>query len=243
MGVVYDETVRILICTASEEMAARLQGMLLRWACGECVALSTERTDGDSFWDNKAAQLRILDLDSVELPANTPPRKDNAGLIVISGDAGRVILSYRWHPTAFLKPSFDLRRLADALVSCERYWQCGRLGLDSPYRRRSFRLPLGRIRFIEADAHYCLFNQGKRSIRLRFSIDELAKLLPDPPFIRCHRSYLVHLAAVTGMTYTAVTLSGGGSLPLGRTYVQVLRTALQAWQKGEQRNDDFRFGL
>lgn len=243
MSLAYDSAVLAQVCTASDELAKRLLRMLRRWALSECVTLSAERTEGVPFREDGGAQLLILDMDSVELPEIMPPRPADTGLIVISGDAGRVIRSYRWHPTAFLKPDFDQQKLADALTSCERFWQHGRLGLESPYRRRSFRLPLGRIRYVEAAAHYCLFNQGKTSLRLRFSVDEMEKLLPDPPFVRCHRSYLVHLGAVTGMTYTAVTLRGDVTIPLGRTYVRSLRAALQSWQRGENENDDFDPGL
>ena len=243
MGIAYDNAICVRVCTASEEMAARLIGMLRRWACAECVVLSAERTDAVSFGDGGGFRLLILDMDSVEPAEKLPTRQADTGLILISGDAGRAIRSYRWHPSAFLKPDFDQNQLADAMNACERHLQCGRLGLESPSKRRTFRLPLGRIRYVEAAKHYCLFNQGKTSIRMRYSVDEAEKLLPGPPFIRCHRSYIVHLGAVTGMTYTAVTLRGGVSIPLGRTYVRSVRTALQAWQRGDYPYDDFNTGL
>jgi DNA-binding LytR/AlgR family response regulator len=154
-------------------------------------------------------------------------------MIVISGDAGRVLRSYRWHPAAFLKPDFDQGTFADALRECEKHWRRGRLCLESPARRRPFRLPLGPVRYVEAAAHYCVFDQGRRSVRLRYSIDELEKLLPLPPFVRCHRSYLVRLDAVEHMSYTAAALRGGENLPLGRKYVGTLRARLEAWREGE----------
>ena len=234
LSVAYDSEVRVRVCTASLEMAERLLRMLRRWACAECVVLSAERTDRVSFEDDWPAQLLVLDMDSIELPDSLPQRPADAGLIVISGDAGRTIRSYRWHPSAFLKPDFDMGRLRNALSACERYLRCGQLGLESPYIRRAFRLPIGRIRYVEAAAHYCLFNQGRNSIRLRFSIDEAEKQLPSPPFVRCHRSYIVNLGAVTGMTYTTVTLRGGVTLPLGRTCVRSLREALEKWKREGQ---------
>ena len=243
MSIVYDNAICVRVCTASEEMAARLIDMLRRWACTECVVLSAERADAVSFGDYGSSQLLILDMDSMEPTEVLSTRHADTGLILISGDAGRVIRSYRWHPSAFLKPDFDLNRLADAMNACERYLQCGRLGLESPLKRRPFRLPLGRIRYVEAAKHYCMFNQGKSSIRLRYSVDETEQQLPKPPFVRCHRSYIVHLDCVTGMTYNTVTLRGGISIPLGRTYIQSVRAALQAWQRGEYPYDDFNTGL
>ena len=237
MGLVYDDAVRAVVCSASNALSERLQSALLHWAARECVVLSVERTDHFPTAEG-GAQLLILDLDSVALPKQAQPEHTGIGMIVISGDAGRAIHSYRWHPAAFLKPDFDLPRLTDAMRESEKYWRCGRLCLESPYKRRAFRLPLGTVRYVEAEAHYCIFNQGRRSVRFRFSIDELELLLPRPPFLRCHRSYLVRLDAVERMSYTAVTLRGGGTLPLGRKYVNSLRKGLLAWQEGESRNVD-----
>ena len=243
MGLVYDEPVRAVVCTASEFLADTLRRMLLRWACRECIVLTVERSTKFSLPDTQCAQLLILDMDSTELPEHGHLEKERVGLIVISRDAGRAIHSYRWHPAAFLKPGFDASRLAEALGACERFWMKGRICLESPYRRRSFRIPLGRISYVEAAAHYCLFNQGRQSLRIRFATSELDALLPRPPFARCHRSYLVHLDAVKDMTYTALTLKNGASLPLGRTYVKPLREALQLWQGEELPHDDLHTGL
>ncbi len=233
VGLVCDEAVRAVVCTTSCLLAERLRDMLLRWADGECVSVKAERTEQFPLPECGSAQLLFLDLDSVELPETRQLEKQRTGLIVISRDAGRAIRSYRWHPAALLKPDFDARRLAEALGACEKHWRNGRICLESPYQRRDFRLPLGSVRYVEAAAHYSVFNQGRQSVRIRYAINELEKLLPNPPFVRCHRSYLVHLDAVEGMTYTTLTLKGGTSLPLGRTYIQPLREALRT-RRGEE---------
>ena len=243
MGLVYEQTARVLLCSASDALAERLLRALERWAARECVALAMERTDRFPAPEERNAQLLILDLDSVALPEQGPPEQQGAGMIVISGDAGRAIHSYRWHPAAFLKPDFDERRLIEALNACERYWQRGRVCLESPYQHRPFRLPLGRVRFVEAAAHYCLFNQGKHSVRFRYATQELEALLPKPPFVRCHRSYLVHLDAVKDITYTTLLLRDGATLPLGRTYIKSLREALHSWREGELPHENFDPGL
>ena len=233
MGLICEETVRAELCSASETLTEQLRKMLQRWASMECVALRVEHTDVFSLPENGGANLLFLDMDSVELSEHGQIEGKRVGLIVISSDAGRAIHSYRWHPAAFLKPDFDMRRLSDALRACEKNWRPGKICLGSPYRRRDFRLPLGSVRIVEASAHYCLFDQGKKSVRLRFSIDELETLLPLPPFIRCHRSFLIRLDAVDRMNYTTVILRDGRSLPLGRKYVAALRTALQTWTEGD----------
>ena len=236
MGLTCDTTVRVTACTLSDALAERLKRMLLRWACSECIRLSFERTEQLLPLKNEGAQLLFLDIDSIELPEQGRPGR--AGLIVISRDAGRVLHSYRWHPAAFLKPDCDLRRLTEALAACEKHWRDARVCLDSPYQRRGFRIPLGRVRYVEASAHYAMFSQARQAVRVRYAISELEALLPDPPFVRCHRSYLVHLNNVADMSYTSLTLKDGTTLPLGRTYVKSLQYALQSWREEETTHDD-----
>ncbi len=243
MGLVFENTVRAVVCSASGTLALRLRSMLLRWSQSECVSLSVELADHFPPPEQRNALLLILDMDSVGLPEREPQVKPDFRLIVISRDAGRAIHSYRWHPDAFLKPDFDMRRLSEALRASEKYWRCGRICLESPYRRRAFLLPIGHIRYVEAAAHYCFFDQGKKSARFRFSIDDLEALMPRPPFARCHRSYLVHLDAIESMNYTTVVLRGGASLPLGRKYVGSLRAALGDWRKGETCDGDLSHDL
>ena len=236
LGLTCAKTVKAAVVSASEPLTKELRALLLFWARSECVQLSVETADRLPTGEKQDAELVFLDMDSMELPERERLEL-SGGLIVISRDAGRAIRSYRWHPAAFLKPDFDMRRLEEAMSACEKNWQRGRLCLEAPYRRRTFRLPLGRVRYVEAAAHYCLFDQGKQTLRFRFSIDELERLLPSPPFVRCHRSFLVRVDAVEGLSYTAVTLRGGTSLPLGRTYIKSLRAALAAWQREEPCND------
>ncbi len=243
MNLVCGNWVSAVICTESEALAERLRLMLLRWARSECVRLTVETEAYLSQKQDRDAAMLFLDMDSVELPEMERAELTKGALIVISRDAGRAIHSYRWHPSAFLKPDFNARRLAEALNDCERQWQRGRDSLESPYRRREFQLPLGRIRYVEAAAHYSLFNQGKRFVRCRYAVNELAEMLPKPPFARCHRSYLVHLDAVETMSYTTLTLRDGVTLPLGRTYIDSMREALRLWQEGELPHDDLHTGM
>ncbi len=237
MKLLCKKPIRAVISTSADALAEKLRARLLRWACGECVVLSVARADNAVAWKDESADLLFLDLDSVRLAELTEARA-GAGLIVVSRDAGHAIRSYRWHPDAFLKPDFGMRTLAEALTACERLWQRGRLCPESPYVNKTLRLTLGRVRYIEAAAHYCVFEQGSRPVRARFAVGELEGTLPNPPFVRCHRSYFVHLNEVDHMSYTALTLKDGSQLPVGRTYVQSLREALLTWKEGELYNDD-----
>lgn len=154
MGLLCKKPIRALICTGSDALAESLRELLFRWARGACVLLSVTRTeDAPIQWEE---DLLFLDMDSAEAPENGWSG-GKAGLIVVSRDAGRAIRSYRLHPAAFLKPDCDANTLAQALSACEDAWQQGKLRLEPPYRPGALRLALGSVRYIEASAHYCIF--------------------------------------------------------------------------------------
>ncbi|MBQ9459391.1 MAG: LytTR family transcriptional regulator DNA-binding domain-containing protein [Oscillospiraceae bacterium] len=219
------------VCTGSAETAQRLARLLRRWAESACVHVSTARAASPDEVP-PSAELLFLDMDSVSLPAREALAATDTALIVVSGDAGNAIRSYRYHPAAFLRPEFGAQSLSQALDACERAWQDGRACLETMYHRRPLRVPVGRVRFVEANRNYCVLNQNRQSVKLRLTLCELERAMPQPPCARCHKSYLVHLGAVEAMSYTALTLRGDGArLPLGRAYHDTLRAALEAWQK------------
>ncbi len=238
-----EKRIEVLVCTASKALGEKLRRALRRWACAACVELSLE-VAALPLEQGRRAPLLFLDMDSVDVSACDALNIRGTGLIVVSGDAGRVIHSYRWHPAAFLKPDFDARRLAEALNTCSRTWQSGRVCLNSPSPRKPFRLPLGRVRYVEAYRHYCLLAQKNHAVKARFALGELEEALPDPPFARCHKSYLVHLDAVEKISYTTLTLRDDGfTVPIGRTYHDDLCRALDAWREGEPNYGGFHTGL
>ena len=54
--------------------------------------------------------------------------------------------------------------------------------------------------------------------RLRKRFHEIQKLLPPDTFVRCHRSYIVHLRYIRRYTAQNVLLSNGDLIPVGRTF-------------------------
>ncbi len=228
-----EKRIDVFVCTAQAALGEKLRCCLNRWACAACVELSIEIAAAPPP-PGRRVTLLFLDMDSVDVAERNALNVRGTGLIVVSGDAGRVIRSYRWHPAAFLKPDFDARRLAETLNACSRTWQSGRLCLNSPSLRKPFRLPLGRILYVEAYRHYCLLAQKNHAVKARFALGELEEALPAPPFVRCHKSYLVHLDAVEKMSYTTLKLRDNGfAVPVGRTYHDDVCRALDAWREGE----------
>ena len=93
------------------------------------------------------------------------------------------------------------------------------------------RIPLPTIRYIESRGHTCVIHAADRTLSVRRSIDELAGGL-DAAFLRCHKSFLLNLAYVTGLEKNQFLLDGGGSVPISAANLSSSKSALLAWKAG-----------
>ena len=95
------------------------------------------------------------------------------------------------------------------------------------------RLPVSRIRYVEAFGHGVAVNTRDDSFCAKISISEMEKTL-GAGFVRCHRSYLVALKDIARISKTEVILDDGQALPLSRSAEPMVHKAFIAFYTGEE---------
>ena len=96
-----------------------------------------------------------------------------------------------------------------------------------PVGKESVCLPADTILFAESQGHYMIIRTRDAEYKCRMTAAELLALLGER-FARCHRSVIVGLRHVARVTKTAVFLTDGTELPLGRGMYDELNRALIA---------------
>lgn len=89
-------------------------------------------------------------------------------------------------------------------------------------------LPLSEIARIEAQDDYVLVHTSGRSYLLSLRVSELETRLPNPPFIRVHRSHIVnldHVRRIVGLDGARfeVCMKNGAAVPVSRTRSREIR--------------------
>ena len=92
--------------------------------------------------------------------------------------------------------------------------------------RRLIRLLLRDIISLESLRDYVRFRTSTQEITTRQTISYYEELLPDEPFIRIHRSFIVAMAQIQALTETQLEVPGQ-TLPIGRNYKQQVFDRLQ----------------
>ena len=83
------------------------------------------------------------------------------------------------------------------------------------------------IYYIESLKDYVSIHLKDRRIITKFQIGEIDKLLEENTFMRIHRSFIINISKVTAYSATEIELDDI-SLPLGRTYKEMVERALKA---------------
>ena len=220
---------RLLLCTGSAQLAGRLTALLDRWAAGCCVKIAVETAPA---LPAAAPDLLFLDADTVEVDGpERPAALEGAGLIVLSARPRSAIAACRWHAEAFLPAMPDGAALERAMDGCFQAWCGGLQWLDLPARRERVRLPLCQLRYAEASGRETELYCTGGCIRASVSLKELEALLPNPPFFRCQKAFLVHLSAAEALAGGVLTMADGREISVSRRQLAPLREALAAWRE------------
>lgn len=108
-------------------------------------------------------------------------------------------------------------------------------------RRNPLRVPVLRLRYVEQQEHYLMFYlTGGGAMKRKGKLDDLAPLLADRPFFRCHKSYLVNLPFVLGIDRERMVfqMREGGSVYIRRELFYKARDAWETWLFSAARRED-----
>lgn len=224
---------RLMLCTRNHSLAASFSTKLSHWAADCCVDIVLEVS---GVLPESAPDLLFLDTDTVEATGSQRPESLMAAeLVVISRRPRHAVGACRWHAAAFLPSDADAERFRQAMDRCFAAWRSGLQWLDLPARRERVCLPLCQLRYAEAQGRETgLFCTGGY-IQVSVSLKKLEMELPNPPFFRCQKAFLVHLSAISEFTGGTLTMRGDGrSITVSRQQLAPLRQALAEWKKGEE---------
>lgn len=87
------------------------------------------------------------------------------------------------------------------------------------------------IHWISAEGNYITLHTSQKRFVLKMPMKKLWNYLPEQTFSRIHRSYIVHLNAITRIDVgTNEVFIGDNALPLGRSFKKNLLDKIQLWE-------------
>ena len=91
-----------------------------------------------------------------------------------------------------------------------------------------------KIFFIESEKNYTYLYLEKEKVRIRKTLSEWEKELQPYGFIRNHKSYLVNIKKVKYIK-KKIHLKNGNQIPIGRIYMQNVKSSYEEFLKKQER--------
>jgi len=92
--------------------------------------------------------------------------------------------------------------------------------------KKVIKVHLDDILYIEGLSEYIQIYTSGRKIITKNSMNNMASKLPEPEFMRIHKSYIVSLSKIQAFTSTSIEIPGK-RLPIGRSYKHAVIDSLQ----------------
>lgn len=91
-------------------------------------------------------------------------------------------------------------------------------------------IPVSEILYIERNGKKSYFHlTDKTEVETPAKIDEIEQKLAEPPFVRCHNSFIISLDKLRKYTRHLLVMEDGREIPVSRSYLQKVRTAFGEW--------------
>lgn len=227
-------SIRIGICTADQALGQALCRVLEGWAQVVCANLDLALWTSAAQAEPADCALLLLDLDEGDAAFRLAARarERGQGLVLLSQDEGQAIGAYRCHPDAFLCKPLKADKLRQALKRTAHLWQQGLRRLDLPYYRSRIQLPLCQIYYAEAQGRHTILHGTSGPVEINQPLGKVAEQLPEPPFVRCQKSFIVHLGAVRHISGGLLQMNDGQSISISRPLLSQVREQYDSfWHK------------
>lgn len=236
--------IHIIICDDEASELAALQKAVVRWMHASNrwdVSLRTCTSTEEVLESHEKGlpiDLLLLDIqipgemDGMTLARKIREKDPNMSIVFITNYADYVFDGYTVSALRYLrKPVQD-----EALFECLNvaYRQTALLNqesmiLDTQKQRQILRY--SDIYYLESRMHHVEFHTSyfPDPISVRARLEDYRIKLPSALFVQCHRSYIVNIARICRLSSTSAVLSNGDTIPVSKTWLSSLRSALERY--------------
>ncbi len=225
--------VRIAVYTGGKEEPSPVCSLLNIWAESTCVSIEVFIRSFDELPETKE-RYEIIFVGGTALDIRTIMQLRNVfpecGLIMLTDDRKLAVDVYSCHPNALIPSLPTYAELDAAMERCFHCWREGIKWLELPLRHRRINIPIYKLYYVEAAKHNSVLHNSGGTLRVSCSLSDLEKQLPSPPYVRCQKSFVVNISAVSSITGGELIMRDGETIAVARRYMQDFQKSFQDYK-------------
>ena len=229
--------VRFAVYTNEEKTAQRVSAFLRARAEEICVELQLAMESGSpAALDADGCALLLVDSaglarqDIACLQAVRAAYPD-CGLVLLAEDDRTAIDVYQCHPNALVPKPVTYSGLDAAMERCFSFWQKGLGWLDLPAQHRRVHIPLYQLFYAEAAGRSSVLYRAGGALQVNCALSALEESLPQPPFLRVQKSFVVHLGAVRRVSGGELIMYNDKVISVARGRLRQVQEALAVYRR------------
>lgn len=236
-------TYKVAICDDNRIDADYVTGMLKDWAAARGHLVHPAHFESAEeflfhYAEEKDVDILLLDIemggmDGVAMAKKVRQDNDAVQIVFITGYPDYIGEGYEVSALHYLMKPVGKEKLFTVLDRAISNLQKKRKAVMLPVDGELRRVQVEDIKYVEAFSHSVSVVTVAGIYELRKALSEMEALLGED-FVRCHRSYLVNLQFVSGLSKTRVSLDDGMEIPLSRSAAASVHRAFVSYYKGEE---------
>lgn len=233
---------QILIVDDNEDAASATRTELSKLLPEENIFHASTASEAVSMIESGRFSLVLLDIELSDttgfaIAEYIDKHHKELPYVFLTGHAGYALDSFDFEPLDFLTKPIDFMRLNktfDRFENKKTKPKVTRISINTEDGIELFRVE--DILFVEKRGrkNYLQTVDG-RSYAVNYSLSEIELVLEEYSFFRCHQSFLVNLASVTGIKTTqfgrafVASLAGGTEVPISRAKYPLFKDRLKEY--------------
>ena len=180
-------------------------------------------------FDILLSDILTTDMNGIEAAEKIRELGEKLDIIFISTTAAYALDGYRVQALRYLQKPVDIEKLREALLlSYKKNASREKISVtaDGKVHNVNFR----DIIYVESDARDVHIVREDKILITHMKISDMEKLLPKEHFFRCHRTYIVNLAAVEHMERYQATMKNGDLVSISQQMYTEMKTKFYKYQ-------------
>lgn len=234
--------IRVAVCDDERAECEYLCALLSEWGQEadvrlECVAFKSAESFLFEYEENKNFDILLLDIqmgkmNGVELAECVRAGDNSVQIIFITGFSDYILRGYDVGALHFLLKPVEKEKLFKVLFKAKENLKKEEKYILVSSDSGSVKIKLSDIFYIEAFGHESVIYLKEQNIASKLSVSAVEKMLGSG-FVHTHRSYIVNLEKISGITASEVFLDCGKKIPVSRRLYNALNRAFIEFYRGD----------